>query len=119
MEKKPEGFEDCLSNYDVQLFDSYCGKPIGWGFRIIRIMGEEKFRSLGQFGNLVCNYPDWYLITKTLWKEEAEELYGPITNIELGPRGGFKSMTFGETRFAVQISGSEDLILEAKRKIRK
>lgn len=46
-----------------------------------------------------CIYPNWYLITKTLTRQEAIATYGPETDIERGPRGGFKTITFGTTKF--------------------
>lgn len=100
---KPKGFENCLSEYGLQLYDGYCGEPIMWGFKILYHLGEEKFRELGKFGDLECSYPNWFLITKKLTREEAIKKYGTITDEEYGPRGGWKTSTFGEKRFCSQV----------------
>jgi hypothetical protein len=41
----------------------------------------------------------WLLITKWLTLAEAVERYGEIVEVVRGPRGGFRSVVFGETRF--------------------
>jgi hypothetical protein len=102
---KPEGFEDCLSSFGPMIYDSYSGETISWGFRITSHIGEERFSSLSKFGGLKCVYPNWFLITRNLTAEEAIHLYGPITEIERGPRGGFKSVTFGDKKFKTKLDG--------------
>lgn len=90
---------DYLSPYKAQIFDSWSGEPIGWGYRITRRIGDEKFGELDLFGGLECIYPDWYLIRKYLTRKEAIEKYGKVTDEEYGPRGGWRSVTFGKTKF--------------------
>lgn len=100
--KKPFGFENYLSEYGDVLFDGYCGEPVAWGFKIVTYLGEERFRELGKYGKLECIDPfksSWALVTKTLNREEAIELYGSITEEVFGPRGGWKSTTFGNKIF--------------------
>lgn len=97
--EKPEGFGMELGAYDAVIFDGYCGEPVGWGFRLLRHIGEERFNELRKFGELECLYPDWYLVVKKLSREQAIELYGEITAEEFGPRGGWKSTTFGIKKF--------------------
>jgi hypothetical protein len=97
--KPPKEFEDCLGPFGPQLFDGWCGEPIGWGFKITKHVGEERWGKLGEHGSLECAYPSWFLITKKLTREEAIEKYGPVTDEELGPRGGWKNVTFGEKKF--------------------
>lgn len=97
--KKPKGYEDALGEFGPQLFDSYSGEPVAWGFRIIRHLGD-KFDALRLFGKLECSYPDWFLITKELTFKEAIEKYGKVTSMVTGPRGGFRKITFGETEFS-------------------
>jgi hypothetical protein len=53
----------------------------------------------GHLDDTQCIYPDWFLITRKLTREEAIQKYGPISDEEIGPRGGWKSVTFGSTRF--------------------
>jgi hypothetical protein len=81
--------------------DGWCGEPIGWGFRITRHLGEERFRELAKFGNLEClsSSGQWVVMTRKLTREEAAQKYGEITNEEFGPRGGWRSVTFGDKKF--------------------
>lgn len=99
---KPLGFENYLSEYGAVLFDGYCGQPVAWGFKILTYLGEELFRELGKYGTLKCIdgfKSSWALIVGTLSRDEAIEKYGPINNEVFGPRGGWKSTTFGDKTF--------------------
>lgn len=100
---KPKGYESDLGEYGSQLYDGVCGEPTMWGFRIITRLGDERFHALHEFGDLECVYPDWFLITKKLTREEAINKYGEIADEEFGPRGGWKSVTFGDKRFISKI----------------
>ena len=100
--QKPPGFEDHLSGFGPVLFDGYCGEPVAWGFKIIRHLGEELFRELGKHGQLECINgfnSSLALVVETLSREKAVLLYGEITNEVFGPRGGWKSTTFGKKNF--------------------
>ncbi|WEK34678.1 MAG: hypothetical protein P0Y53_19505 [Candidatus Pseudobacter hemicellulosilyticus] len=100
--RKPAGFEDSLSSFGAVIFDSYCGEPVAWGFKLTNYLGEDLFNELGKHGRIVCvdGYKSvWALVIKTLSREEAATLYGEITNEEIGPRGGWKSTTFGQKTF--------------------
>ena len=100
--KKPElekEFGPDISGYGPQLYDSNCGEPIAWGYKILRHLGEDKWQKIGEYGRLECNYPSWFVITKFLTREEAIEKYGEVTSEERGPRGGFRSITFGSKNF--------------------
>jgi hypothetical protein len=99
MQQKPIGYEKELSAFAPVIFDVVCGEPIGWGFKIVTHLGEERFNALRKFGGLECIYPTWYLVTKKLTREEAEQKYGAVTEEIFGPRGGWKSVTFGTTKF--------------------
>lgn len=96
---KPQGYESDLSEYKACLFDSFCGEPVAWGFEIVRRLAEDQFGALRRFGDLECSYPKWFLIVKHLTRAEAIERYGPVTAEEFGPRGGWKSVTFGSKKF--------------------
>lgn len=100
---KPTGYEDDLGSYGPQLYDSWSGEPVSWGFQIIRHLGEERFQELRTHGNLVCNHawpnPSWYLITEELTLIQAIEKYGDIVHVKIGPRGGFQNVTFGDKTF--------------------
>lgn len=98
--KKPLGYENYLSGYQMVLVDGWCGEPVAWGFKIIHYLGDDLFNKLGQHGKLHCVQPgSWVLIKKTLTRQEALEKYGAITEEIYGPRGGWKSVTFGEKKF--------------------
>lgn len=96
----PVGFEAELGGYGPQLYDQNCGVPLGWGFRLLRQLGEPRLQQLRTHGELVCiSMGNWALITKWLTAAEAIAEYGPITSVERGPRGGFRAITFGTKRF--------------------
>lgn len=96
----PEKFQPYVGEYGVVATDGK--EPVGWGYPIIgEKMGEEMWMEFGQLGKLDFDYftKKWTLVTQTLSDAEAISKYGPITNVEYGPRGGYKSITFGSTRF--------------------
>jgi hypothetical protein len=100
--QKPSDFENCLSVFGPVVYDSWCGEPVAWGFKIIRHLGEDLFRELGKHGQLKCVdgfNGSWALVVKTLSRADAITLYGEITNEIFGPRGGWKSTTFGDKKF--------------------
>lgn len=86
-----------LSEKQFDLTDSWSGKPVA-KYRIVRDMPSELF---GQNRDkMVCLTPGvWGYVDSIVTREECIELYGPITEEEYGPRGGWKSVTFGTTKF--------------------
>lgn len=69
------------------LYDGWCGEPIAWTRVGERVIGQEWTR-------------DGYVaITERLTPAEAVRKYGPITEVELGRNGGFRSVTYGTTKF--------------------
>lgn len=104
---KPKGYENDLREYAACFFDGICGEPVGWGFKLVRYLGEDRFHGLEhtpEYPNvrLECGhgYPsNWYLIAKHLTREEAIQKYGKVTEEIFGPRGGWKSVTFGDKKF--------------------
>lgn len=101
-QQKPPGFENNLSAFGPVMYDGWCGEPVAWGFKIIRYLGEDLFNTLGKHGQPECIdgfTNSWALVTKTLSREEAIALYGVVTDEVFGPRGGWKSTTFGEKKF--------------------
>lgn len=103
--ERPEGYsEKELGPYEPIVCDSLCEEDIGWGFSIRAHLSEERFNGLRAHGELWCcpgkfGVGAWHLITKWLTVEEAIAKYGKVTHIETGPRGGFKYVVYGETRF--------------------
>lgn len=98
--KKPPGFEHDLGDYGPQFYDSNCGEPIAWGFKIVRFLDDQRFKDLGNYGFVECGAPgSWFLITEKLTRADAIKKYGKVTAEEFGPRGGFRSVTFGKKKF--------------------
>lgn len=95
----PKEYQKYLGQFNKQIFDGWSGEPIMWGYPIISRCGDEIWKQLGKLGTLEYASQNWFLITKKLTREEAINLYGEITNEEFGPRGGWKSVTFGEKKF--------------------
>jgi hypothetical protein len=67
----------------------------------LRQLPEQQFRQADEYGDLVnTGSPGSYvLITKWLTTAEAREKYGEVTELRLGPRGGYKGVTYGKTSF--------------------
>lgn len=97
----PADLRSFFGAYRPQFYDGNCGEPIGWGHAVLARMGNERWRQASEFGDLQCAYPngDWFLITKWLTPSEARTQFGEVTDLELGPRGGFRSVTYGSKRF--------------------
>lgn len=100
----PAGYEEDLSGYGPVLTDGMSSQPIGWGFVVRRHLGDERFGALRSYGEMECvdhrgGPGAWALIVKRLTFEEAVAKYGAVTKIDRGPRGGFRSITFGATCF--------------------
>jgi|SRR5450755_394042 len=95
----PQEYESDLSEFKACLFDGNCGEPIAWGFELKKRLSDERFEALQQFGALECSYPHWFLIVRALSRHEAIAKYGEVTGEEFGPRGGWKSVTFGTKKF--------------------
>jgi hypothetical protein len=101
--KLPEGCEPYLGRFGPVIYDAGCGKPIAWGFPIVRRVNDpEKWGAIARHGTLECIgalRPEWVLVTRYLSPAEAAVEYGEVTALDLGPRGGFRSVTYGATRF--------------------
>lgn len=66
MKEKPFGYENELANFAPVIFDGSSSEPIGWGFKIVSHLGDERFNELRKHGDLECIYPVWYLVVKKL-----------------------------------------------------
>lgn len=103
--ERPPGYtSEELGDYEACFSDSSCGETVAWGFPILKHLGEEKFEALKKFGTLECRYGGpgggkWFLIVKRFTHEQAIEKFGEVTGEERGPRGGFRSRTYGTTKF--------------------
>jgi len=88
-----------LSEKVYELCDSWSGKPIAYyrvqTSRIPEELFNENFdRMYYSNGN-----NEWLYLERKVTRGECVELYGDITEEEFGPRGGWKSVTFGKTKF--------------------
>lgn len=72
---------------DAVLFDGWCGEPIAWARVGEPVIGRE-WTEHGQVA-----------VTERLTPAEAVRKYGAIAELVVGPRGGFKSVTYGEQKF--------------------
>ncbi|AWK76460.1 hypothetical protein CBI38_34270 (plasmid) [Rhodococcus oxybenzonivorans] len=72
---------------DGVLYDNCCGEPIAWARVGESVIGEE-WTGHGHVA-----------ITRRLSPAEAVRKYGPVTEVVVGRGGGFKSVTYGATRF--------------------
>lgn len=96
----PYGLKEHVGSFRACSFDSHCGEAIGWGYPIHKRLGEELWSKVSQHGDMWCSYPNWYLITHWMTPKEAMKKYGKITSEERGPRGGFRSVTYGSKTFS-------------------
>lgn len=108
---KPEGFENYLG--ELTWVNGSEEVPYSWGWEIIREVGDPLWNILGsKVVDLYCaGYPEhsygrghavWYAIAKKLTMEEYIQAlikkHGKITNVKVGPKGGFQYVTFGKDK---------------------
>lgn len=101
---KPEGFEPYLGAFGVVLTDANHGEPIAWGWPVTKRMGVERFLALRKKLPVVCSsagqlLSEWVVIAKALSHDDAVAAHGPVTRIEVGPKGGWRATTYGSRRF--------------------
>lgn len=105
----PSEFKHCLGPYQVLEIDGYSGEPLSWGFPIIVRLPENEFNRLGNYGYLICmSMGNWGLATEVLTIKKAIEKYGPIKEIGLGPRGGWRYAVYGTTKFGAKTLDPRD-----------
>ncbi len=97
----PPNLRSAFGNYAPCIFDAACGEPVGWGFDLLRKLSPEHRSEAQRYGEIVFGgaLGSWLLVTKWLTSAEAIEKYGDVTDIARGPRGGFRSVTYGDKRF--------------------
>lgn len=89
--------DDYLSKEQYDLVDSWSGKPVA-KVRYVIEMPSELFNEHRH--KMVCvTVGMWAYVDSIVTREECMELYGPITEEVYGARGGWKSVTFGNTKF--------------------
>jgi hypothetical protein len=96
-----------VSGFEAVVYDGEV--PIGWGFRCKgQAMETSRWESFP--GERVCvgikDAPggervigEWVYVERWLKPSEAVEVYGAVSALDIGPRGGFKSVTYGVTMF--------------------
>jgi hypothetical protein len=100
---RPREFDDVLSDYGPCSYDASCGEPVRWGFRIKTRLGQDRLAQLSQYGEIKFIGGAWFVVTKTLTRAAARKAYGECKGDEYGPKGGWKSVTFGDKRFATEL----------------
>jgi hypothetical protein len=118
MNTLPEKFQEFLGNYGPKITDPTAGVEIGWGYDIMATLGEDLWNELSQYGRLEYvrtgpgrNDGIWYFIDRWLTRREAIDQYGPVKAEVYGPRGGWKSVTFGATTFTSPLMKSTKPLL--------
>ena len=97
----PSDLRQAFGDYGPQMRDGWSGEPIGWGHKLQNYLGEQQWKKAVEFGDLeYLGSPGSYcLVTKWLSPDEARKKYGEVTELKLGPRGGFKSVQYGKIGF--------------------
>jgi hypothetical protein len=110
----PEKFHQFLSNRPTYICDRTAKKVIAVGFEIVAKMGDDLFQELGQLGQTYYDVPSertvapkWYFLTYTASREALANEFGPITQEAFGPRGGWKSVSFGGIEFTSKLLKSD------------
>jgi len=96
----PDKFKHSLGQYGVVITEG--NQDLAWGYPVLgEKLGHEPWEELGKLGRLEFDVPTkaYVLVTKAISDRELSEIYGPLSNVEYGPRGGYKSITFGTTKF--------------------
>ena len=92
-----------IGSYKECFFDSNCGEPIAWGYQILRRMSDDDYADVRRHFAIEYAHDSLpacqFIIVKLLSYKEVVDKYGEQTDLVLGPRGGFKSVTFGSKRF--------------------
>jgi hypothetical protein len=96
----PVDLRRMFGTYGPQFFDAASGEPIGWGHKVLAYLGD-RFTEASDYGDLEYGRQtdQWFLITRWLTPSEAQAKYGEVASLKVGPRGGFKSVTYGSTEF--------------------
>lgn len=102
-EKLDDKYAGYFGPFRAVVFDGYCGEPIGWGYAPNTRLGDALFKevetSLKGARWHCLDLGHWVVATRHLTPKMAVEKYGPITKMYVGPRGGYKSVTYGDKIF--------------------
>lgn len=102
-------YKEYLGEYGPIQRDPNCNEFVGWGHQLVKHMGETLYWQMygevskvggGRVTRLNSGmHAPYGIVLKELTRDEAIAKYGPITDEAFGPQGGFKSVTFGSTKF--------------------
>jgi hypothetical protein len=96
----PDEYASLFYSYSEVVCDTNCGEPIGWGFKPKHHLGDETFGEVGVLGMWEClEIGNWVLVVRKLKPSQAIKEYGKITKLIIGPQGGFRSVTYGDSTF--------------------
>jgi len=70
------------------------GVILAWGHELLSEVEPSEFDDLRKYGVWFHEMPDWILIQRNVLIEEIIAKHGKVTDIGLGPSGGFKYITF-------------------------
>jgi hypothetical protein len=85
-----------LGETEVAETDPLAEEPISWGKRVVEKIPEDLFDSLRSRCEMVCNYPDWYLIGSRVQFADLMIKHGGVRFVGVGPGGGFKWVRFAD-----------------------
>ena len=100
--KLPDWLKEYMGPFGPAMVDECSGITISYGFPVVRYMGEDLF-TCAKHAYKAMRYDreadQWYFVTSELTPADAIREYGEVTDMEVGPRKGFKSVTYGKTKF--------------------
>jgi len=103
--QRPTEFVKYLGPYEAVGYDAACGEPIAWGFSLRRRLDDAQWNALSEHGEMECFGNSWALVVKRLTHLEAIEKYGGVSECPTGPRGGWRSITYGKRQFLSKLEG--------------
>lgn len=95
--------EQCLSD-KVDVRDESCNEIIFSGRKIIKIIPQHIMDDFKKNNEIIYHDGGNYqLVDNLITRDKAIEKYGEISFEEYGPKGGWKSVTFGTTKFTSKL----------------
>jgi hypothetical protein len=79
------------------------GQILAWGCRLLQEVPTEQFEAMREHGEWFYVDMEWHLLLRKFHLEELIEKFGGVTEVGLGPKGGFKYIIFGKTKFENKI----------------
>jgi len=92
----PEWAEIYLGAEGVAEIDPRSGEPVAWGRQVTSQMPEGLFDRLRGEVEMVCVFPDWFVIERRLPVDDVIKAHGAIKAVGIGPSGGYKWMRLGD-----------------------